>query len=133
MQSIHMFVFCNPTSGGNKARKLLDLPGGKSAFAFEDKDLNANIQVRVYDLKTDSSRLEGFDTLKQFKATGTLGAVAAGGDSTVKSVISELERIGCVDVPIGVIPFGTGNDMARILGWGSTAPSPLIGGEDMSA
>lgn len=54
-------------------------------------------------------------------------------DDTVEWVISELEKIAHVDIPIGVIPFGTGNDMARILGWGASAPEPLIGGSDMPA
>jgi diacylglycerol kinase family enzyme len=135
MQSVHVFIFCNPTSGGNKAAKLLDLPIKKTSFAFEDKDLSLNMQVRIYNLKNDETRLEGFDVLKTFKdSKSTIRAVAAGGDGTVKWVISELERIGCVlEIPIGVIPFGTGNDMARILGWGATAPSPLIGGDDMRA
>jgi len=133
MQPLHVFVFCNPTSGGNKAAKLLDLPNKKNSFAFEDKELKVNIQVRVFNLKADESRSEGFETLKAFKPSNAVRAVAAGGDGTVKWVISELEKVNCVDVPIGVIPFGTGNDMARILGWGATAPSPLIGGDDMAA
>jgi len=28
---------------------------------------------------------------------------------------------------IGIVPFGTGNDFSRNLGWSGSAPSPLIG------
>jgi diacylglycerol kinase family enzyme len=135
MENVHVFIYCNPTSGGNKARKLLELPGGVNAFDYEVSDLECRVHVKVFDLKTASSREEGFQALKAMRESGekSVRAVAAGGDGTVKWVISELERIGHVDIPIGVIPFGTGNDMARILGWGATAPSPLIGGEDMGA
>jgi len=53
--------------------------------------------------------------------------VACGGDGTVKWVISELTMVGCLRVPIGVIPFGTGNDFSRAMGWGASPPNPLIG------
>jgi len=58
-------------------------------------------------------------------------AIVCGGDGTVMWVVEELVRAG-VDVsqcPIGIIPFGTGNDFSRVLGWGPTAPSSLIGSE----
>jgi len=134
MELITVFVYCNPTSGGNQARKLLELPNQQSSFMFDDAESCSSILVKIYDLKTDASRLEGFDELKKVKDTGSaVRAVAAGGDGTVKWVISELVRIKAIDVSIGVIPFGTGNDMARILGWGASAPNPLIGGDDMQA
>ena len=29
-------------------------------------------------------------------------------------------------VPIGIIPFGTGNDLSRVLGWGGTFSKDLV-------
>ena len=42
-------------------------------------------------------------------------------------VTSVMEKAG-VDfskVPLGIIPFGTGNDFSRVLGWGGYVPSGL--------
>lgn len=134
MESTYAFIFCNPTSGGNKAARLLELPCGSNAFDFEDKELGVKISVKVFNLKAKESKEEGFKDLRAARDEGKkIRAIAAGGDGTVKWVISELVKVACVEVPIGVIPFGTGNDMSRILGWGATAPSPLIGGDDMVA
>lgn len=44
-------------------------------------------------------------------------------------VVTELvkAKIKIDSCPIGIIPFGTGNDFSRVLHWGPTAPSSLIG------
>jgi diacylglycerol kinase (ATP) len=47
--------------------------------------------------------------------------LACGGDGTVGWVLSALDesQMQYMDfVSVGVIPLGTGNDMARFLGWG---------------
>jgi len=45
----------------------------------------------------------------------------------VKWVIGLLESLKLTQcVPVGVIPFGTGNDTARTLGWGGYSPSNLV-------
>ena len=43
-----------------------------------------------------------------------------GGDGTVMWVVEEMirYRIDVESCPIGIVPFGTGNDFSRVLGWG---------------
>ncbi len=48
-------------------------------------------------------------------------SIACGGDGTVGWVLSALDtsQMQYMDfISVGVIPLGTGNDMARFLGWG---------------
>ena len=43
-------------------------------------------------------------------------AVAVGGDGTVALVAAPLARCGRADTPIGIVPYGTANVLARTLG-----------------
>jgi diacylglycerol kinase (ATP) len=56
---------------------------------------------------------EAFDRLRDRVADGVDGVVAVGGDGLVHIA---LQVVGGTDVPLGVIPAGSGNDIARSLG-----------------
>jgi len=55
--------------------------------------------------------------------------VACGGDGTVMWLLELLLEVGAdlSRIGVGVMPFGTGNDLARCLGFGGTPPRPLFG------
>ena len=55
--------------------------------------------------------------------------IVAGGDGTVMWVVEECmkHKIDTFRIAIGVIPFGTGNDFSRVLGWGGVEPKTLLG------
>ena len=55
--------------------------------------------------------------------------IVCGGDGTVMWVIEEMikNHIEVTSCPIGIVPFGTGNDFSRVLGWGGSAPLSTLG------
>lgn len=46
--------------------------------------------------------------------------IVGGGDGTVMWVVQEMHKykLDFEKCPLGTIPFGTGNDFSRVLGWG---------------
>ena len=48
-------------------------------------------------------------------------AVACGGDGTASAVAAALAAQGEAAPALGVVPLGTGNDLARVLGWSGAA------------
>ncbi|XP_062381306.1 diacylglycerol kinase theta isoform X1 [Sardina pilchardus] len=102
-----LLVYVNPKSGGLKGREIL--------YNFR-KILNPH---QVFEL-TNGGPLGGLHT---FREVPRFRILVCGGDGTVGWVLGVLEAIRhklvCPEPAIGIIPLGTGNDLARVLRWGA--------------
>eukprot|EP00357_Protocruzia_adherens_P006901 CAMPEP_0115037416 /NCGR_PEP_ID=MMETSP0216-20121206/42790_1 /TAXON_ID=223996 /ORGANISM="Protocruzia adherens, Strain Boccale" /LENGTH=516 /DNA_ID=CAMNT_0002417601 /DNA_START=314 /DNA_END=1864 /DNA_ORIENTATION=- len=121
-----MFLFVNPTSGGNQAAVFTKL----SVEMMFLRDLDC--YVYIYDLKDSQHREKGFNMLYQQQCrypAAIFRVIVGGGDGTIIWIVQEMlaHAIKTDHCWIGIVPFGTGNDFARILGWGGKAKGSLIG------
>ncbi|MHC5068556.1 MAG: diacylglycerol/lipid kinase family protein, partial [Planctomycetota bacterium] len=67
--------------------------------------------------------LSQVDALVAQAANGADLVLACGGDGTAAAVLSAIVRRSTPwTVPVAVVPLGTGNDLARALGWAGLAP-----------
>ena len=101
------FFLINPVSGGGQ---------GKVIHKFLP-EIMESMDFKSDEWKAEFTRKEGMDEqiLNALASTETL--VAVGGDGTVSSVFSiMLASEYASKVQIGLIPLGTGNDLARVLG-----------------
>ncbi|CAI5743286.1 unnamed protein product [Peronospora destructor] len=116
-QTTPLLVFINSRSGGKM---------GLHVLRHIRKLLNP---VQVYDLSHQSP----IEPLRRFIGLPRLRILVCGGDGTVGWVLGALDEIGAPrQPPIAVLPLGTGNDLARVLGWGASFSAPTDVSEQLS-
>ncbi|KAK8386487.1 hypothetical protein O3P69_010841 [Scylla paramamosain] len=99
-----LLVFVNSKSGDNQGVRFLR--------RFKQL-LNP---AQVFDLMHGGPVLG----LRLFKCFNPFRILICSGDGSVGWVLSEIDKLHMTNqCQIGVLPLGTGNDLARVLGWGS--------------
>ena len=106
-----LLVFVNSKSGGQMGSYLLE-------------GLRSNLNpLQVVDLHNTGPRA----ALKLFANVPNVRILVAGGDGTVAWILQTLDELDVPKKPpVGILPLGTGNDLARVLGWGGGYSNELI-------
>lgn len=100
-----MLVFVNSKSGKNQGVK----------FVRKFKQLLNPIQVFDLALGGPSKGLKLFQKFDHFRI------LVCGGDGSVGWVMNEVDQMNLsTQCQLGVLPLGTGNDLSRVLGWGTS-------------
>lgn len=100
------FFLINPISGGGQGKMIHQfLPEIMESMDFEPDQW-----------KAEFTRKTGMEELVHEALASTETLIAVGGDGTVSSVLSVMVASEFAkSVKIGLIPLGTGNDLARVL------------------
>jgi hypothetical protein len=99
-----LLCFVNSRSGGYQ---------GAYVISQLRKLLNPN---QVCDLASYDPNV----VLKEFSVLPGLRVLACGGDGTVGWILNCIEKLPPeIRPPVAILPLGTGNDLARVLGWGT--------------
>lgn len=103
-RKIHFLI--NPISGGGEGKNVMKfLPEIMDSLGFARNDWQADFTNRTGQQEQAVEALQNTQKL-----------IAVGGDGTVSTVLRALMVSGLyTDVQVGLIPLGTGNDLARVL------------------
>jgi len=123
-----VLAFVNKKSGNQSSDALIrefNRAFGNGAEGRNNLDLAIG---KVCELNVPDSIKNAFEDLEEVcrvSRRSKIRLLVCGGDGTVTWVLSEIERcmkdhpkILAQQPPIGIVPLGTGNDLARSLGWG---------------
>jgi diacylglycerol kinase (ATP) len=101
--SERVIVFINTKSGGQLGKALVtkfeNYVGSDYVFVLDEKG--------------------PVPALENFKNEPNLKVITCGGDGTVKWILESIDKVQFSgNVAVGVLPLGTGNDIARVFNWG---------------
>ena len=98
-------LIVNPRSGADRGPVLLPLVNERLRRFVDDLDITITTDA------ADAERAAARAIEERCDAV-----YVAGGDGTLNTTLRVLAREGVPPIPIGVIPFGTGNDFVKALG-----------------
>ena len=102
-----LLVFLNPMSGGQLGRALIE--------KFR-RFLNP---IQVVDLSKDKPT-KALELFRCVAEEDNLVVVVCGGDGSAGWIMDSIaQSYQGLHVPLGLLPLGTGNDLAQVLGWGA--------------
>ena len=104
----HITVILNPTAGNGRASSVAE----QILVGLERRGLPA-------ELKATTAPREAARLARQAAEAGSSTVIAAGGDGTVHEVANGLLGVGTTAAErpaLGVLPIGTGNDFAKLIG-----------------
>lgn len=106
-KALKFFFLINPISGGGQGKKIFEvLPEIMQSMGFSENEWLAEFTQKESISEQISKAIFKTETL-----------IAVGGDGTVSAVFSNMmHHPEKEQVRIGLIPLGTGNDLARVLG-----------------
>jgi diacylglycerol kinase (ATP) len=111
--SANVALVVNPTAGKGRAAKVV------AAVAGRIRDSGANVSILVGHDADDAVTLA-----RKAAADGVDAVVALGGDGMVHLA---LNAVAGTETPLGIIPAGTGNDLANTLGLPTKDPVAAAG------
>ncbi|KAJ3173547.1 hypothetical protein HDU88_002633 [Geranomyces variabilis] len=131
----YVFIFSNPKSGNQQGLPLVQM--GINHYRVRAEP---HVQVQLYDFLDEADRSSGLKylnlLLNKQKSLKELHVWSAGGDGTLMGVVEGMIEMG-IDVAddprilFSVIPFGTGNDLSQVLGWGRYVSGTDVAGHHL--
>ncbi len=108
MRTSDVALIVNPTAGKGRAARLV------AAVAGRIREAGANVSILIGHDAEDAVTLA-----RKAAADGASAVVALGGDGMVHLA---LNAVAGTDTPLGIVPAGTGNDLAHTLGLPTNDP-----------
>ena len=118
-------LFANPGSGSNKAKGYLEKDSDTINYTLSSHD----VFLHIFNLQDQESRKNACDEIKSLlENIDILRVIIAGGDGSLIWAIETFvkEEIFLERIHFGILPFGSGNDLSAMLGWGRDPPSDMF-------